>query len=161
MSVEHARAMRREATPAERALWRGLQARRLGGLKFRRQVPIGPFVVDFYCPEAKLVIEVDGETHADPSADADRTAFLEARGMGVIRFWNNEVLGNLEGVLEGIARAASSPPPLEGGGRGEEGARRTKLRVQRSRDKSADPSLDTPPPAPVPQGEGAPKIPSP
>jgi very-short-patch-repair endonuclease len=102
------RRLRREQTPAEGLLWRNLRAKRLNGAKFRRQHPIGDHIVDFCCIGYRLVVEVDGEQHADADAeakDAARTARLEAHGFKVIRFWNDEVLGNLDGVLTSIASA--------------------------------------------------------
>ena len=83
----------------EQAVWRGLRAKGLGGLKWWRQAPIGPYIVDFYCDAARLVVEVDGVTHADASADAERDAYLRSRTIEVMRFGNNEVMANLEGVL--------------------------------------------------------------
>jgi very-short-patch-repair endonuclease len=101
--VPTARRLRRDSTDAERTLWLQLRDRRLEGWKFRRQVSIDPYIVDFLCLDAKLVIEVDGGQHDENRAkDEVRTRFLEGFGLRVIRFWNNEVLGNLEGVLEGI-----------------------------------------------------------
>jgi very-short-patch-repair endonuclease len=101
--VPTARRLRRDSTDAERTLWLQLRDRRLQGWKFRRQVSIDPYIVDFLCLDAKLVIEVDGGQHDENRAkDEVRTRFLEGFGLRVIRFWNNEVLGNLEGVLERI-----------------------------------------------------------
>jgi very-short-patch-repair endonuclease len=101
--VPTARRLRRDSTDAERTLWLHLRDRRLEGWKFRRQVSIDPYIVDFLCLDAKLVIEVDGGQHDENRAnDEVRTRFLEGFGLRVIRFWNNEVLGNLEGVLERI-----------------------------------------------------------
>lgn len=95
-----ARRLRRESTDAETQLWFQLRARRLDGRKFRRQHPIGAFVVDFVCLKSRLVVEVDGDQHANrKSSDDERTRFLEARGYRVLRFWNNEVLETMEGVL--------------------------------------------------------------
>ncbi len=105
--------MRGEPTPAEKVLWRSLRARQTG-VKWRRQAPIGPFIVDFFCPQAHLIVEVDGATHAD-DADRDRDAWIRARGYRVLRFWNNEVLGNPDGVLRLISdTAAGGPPPPPG-----------------------------------------------
>ena len=103
-------------TETERRLWRRLRMRDLEGHKFRRQRPIGPYIVDFVCLTRGLIIEVDGGQHAERAeADAHRTAYLTARGFRVLRFWNNEVSANLEGVCEAIARAlydgASGGPP--------------------------------------------------
>jgi len=100
--------LRREMTEAERILWYHLRSRRLSGLKFRRQVPIGPYIVDFLCPEKRVIVEIDGGQHNYPderSRDLERTRFLESKGYKVLRFWNNEVLGNLEGVLTVILKA--------------------------------------------------------
>ena len=106
-----AQQLRNSATKAERLLWRHLSRRQLEGFKFSRQMPVGPFICDFLCRERLLVVEVDGGQHADNSKDAARTAFIEGQGYRVIRFWNNEVMGNLEGVLLTIAQALTSPPP--------------------------------------------------
>jgi very-short-patch-repair endonuclease len=97
-----ARRLRRDATEVEAALWQRLRARQIEGVKFRRQFPIGPYVVDFACIEARLVIELDGGQHADSMTDATRTAEIEAAGYTVLRFWNNDVIENIEGVLEAI-----------------------------------------------------------
>ena len=110
-----ARNLRSESTHAERKLWSRLRDRRFLGLKFKRQVPIDQFVVDFACVEAKLIIEVDGGQHDKRSAaDRRRTEILESVGYLVLRFWNNDVLKNTDGVLEFIAltikREALEPP---------------------------------------------------
>ncbi|MCG8428671.1 MAG: endonuclease domain-containing protein, partial [Chromatiales bacterium] len=102
--LSRARTLRRQSSKAESALWRQLRGRRLNGYKFRRQVVIEPYIVDFVCLEAKLIIEADGGQHADQQEyDARRTAKLEAMGYTVIRFWNHEILGELDSVLERIA----------------------------------------------------------
>ena len=109
-----ARQLRTNSTDAERALWQQLRAARLNGHKFRRQLPIGRYIVDFVCFEARLIVEVDGGQHADQQRyDTQRTAWLEAQGFRVLRFWNTEVLGHVETVKEMIARAcaAESPSP--------------------------------------------------
>ena len=86
-------------TEAEKLLWYYLRAGRFGR-KFRRQVPVGPYVADFLCEDARLILEVDGGQHADRLLhDAERTSWLQGQGYEVMRFWNNEVLGNIEGVL--------------------------------------------------------------
>jgi len=106
--TEHARDLRRGQTDAERALWARLQNRQLCGAKFRRQEPLGPYIVDFVCFDKRVVVEVDGGQHdeeADRRKDAVRTAWLEGEGYRVLRFWNNEVLGNMEGVLTVIMEA--------------------------------------------------------
>jgi len=89
-------------TEAERRLWRGLRMRQMAGFKFRRQVPLGPYIVDFVCLEARLVIEVDGGQHAGSEHDRVRDAWLEAQGFRMLRFWNSEVLGQTHDVLERI-----------------------------------------------------------
>ena len=114
-------------TDAERLLWRHLRNRELGGWKFRRQYPVGPFIVDFICVEKNVVIEVDGGQHAENEAlDLQRSAYLNKMGYRVVRFWNNEVLQETEAVLEAIfailAKASRIPPhpnPLPHRGRGE------------------------------------------
>lgn len=100
IQLQRARKMRRKPTEPERRLWRHLRGKQLGGFKFRRQHPMGKYIVDFYCFEVGLVVEVDGSSHAfRQEYDARRTAFLEAQGNVVIRFWNREVMENVEGVL--------------------------------------------------------------
>jgi len=121
---DYARGLRRRQTDAERRLWARLRDRRLLGAKFARQLPIGPYVVDFCCREAKLVVELAGGQHALRAGyDAGRTAFLEALGCRVLRFWDNEALGNADGVVERIAQALShagpSPRPSPRRGEGE------------------------------------------
>ncbi len=98
--------MRVDSTDAEKTLWRRLRGRLLLGRKFYRQKPIPPYIVDFYCYEERLVIELDGGQHADIKSrnyDLRRTHFLEMRGLRVMRIWNGDVLANLEGVLQTIA----------------------------------------------------------
>ena len=96
---KNARAMRRIATDAEKKLWFLLRDRRLDGIKFRRQVPFGAYILDFVCFEQKIVIEVDGGQHSESESDKLRDAQLEGEGFQVIRYWNNDVLKNPEGVL--------------------------------------------------------------
>jgi len=103
-STARARRLRRNETDAERAIWRLLRNRQFSAAKFRRQHPIGQYVLDFYCHEHSLVIEIDGGQHS-AKRDRNRTAYLERRGLTVLRFWNNEVLGNPEGVSEIILAA--------------------------------------------------------
>jgi primosomal protein N' (replication factor Y) len=105
-----ARTLRRTMTDAERALWRLLRSRSLAGAKFRRQHPVPPFILDFACVESRLVIEVDGGQHRG-AADAARDAALHRAGWRVLRFWNNDVLGNPAGVLETIAAVLEAPSP--------------------------------------------------
>jgi very-short-patch-repair endonuclease len=104
-----ARTMRGAPTDAELRLWRLLRHGRLSGFKFRRQVPVGPYIVDFLCVGAKLIVETDGSQHAESPRDAVRDAYLESQGWKVLRFWNNEVIQNREGVLETIFAHASRP----------------------------------------------------
>jgi very-short-patch-repair endonuclease len=106
-----ARALRRSMTDAERKLWFALRDRRLAGTKFRRQVPIGPFVADFACYEAKLVIEVDGGQHSESAKDARRDRWLTENGFRVLRFWNNDVLKNIDGVLQRVVEAVNAATP--------------------------------------------------
>jgi very-short-patch-repair endonuclease len=104
--------MRHEPTPAEAALWGRLRRKPFGGIRFRRQHAIDRFIVDFYCHEARLVIEVDGSIHDyTQEEDAIRQAFLESIGLRVIRFSNGDVLTQMDGVLEVIAEAVQSTPP--------------------------------------------------
>jgi very-short-patch-repair endonuclease len=109
--TERARRLRRAATNAEASLWYQLRSRRLSGFKFVRQEPIGPYTVDFICRECRLIIEVDGGQHADSSGDAIRDKWLAGRNYRILRFWNNDVLGNMLGVLETIATALAESPP--------------------------------------------------
>ena len=98
-----ARALRKNSTEAERCLWSRLRGRRLDGVKFRRQQVLGPYVVDFLCLDPKVVIEVDGGQHTEQvSNDLQRTEYLKVSGYHVIRFWNHEVLGDPDAVLESI-----------------------------------------------------------
>lgn len=103
-------------------MWFRLRANRFAGASFRRQMPIGPYIVDFVCLESRLIVEVDGGQHADNMHDRKRDAWLRGQGFTILRFWNNEVLSNLDGALEMIAHAvkANTPPsltlPRKGGG---------------------------------------------
>jgi len=103
-----ARRLRANTTDAEVRLWRALRRLSLSGSHFRRQVPVGPFVADFACLAARLIIEIDGSQHAAPDGvarDMTRTQWLAAEGYTVLRFWNNEINGNIEGVLTAIYAA--------------------------------------------------------
>ena len=101
MVSKTARFLRKNLTEAEQKLWSRLRRKQLHGFRFRRQRPIGPYIVDFVCLEASLIIEVDGGQHAEQiSKDEVRTRFLEKEGFRVIRFWNNDVLANTDGVLD-------------------------------------------------------------
>jgi len=135
--LDHARELRSHQTEAEQRLWTQLRAHRLMGLKFRRQKPLGPYIVDFICHEIGLVIEVDGGQHQEAAAyDSRRDAWLRERGYQVLRFWNNEVMQQMDGVLEAIrvfVEANRAP----------------------SRSPSRPPSRPPSPPTPLPQaGEG-------
>jgi tRNA(adenine34) deaminase len=128
--VAFAKTLRQTMTEAEEKIWYFLRAGRLDGIKFKRQAPIGPYVVDFVAPLRKVVVELDGGQHADEVAyDEARTAFLSKEGYRVLRFWNNEALLNTEGVLETILltmnevmnqRSPPSPSPSPVNGRGEQ-----------------------------------------
>ena len=100
---DRARRMRREPTDAEARMWHLLRNRRLSSFKFRRQEQLGSYIVDFVCFETKLIIEIDGGQHAGSSYDVQRDAWLHSRGFRVLRFWNNEMMGNPAGVLHIIA----------------------------------------------------------
>lgn len=117
--LKNARHLRKNLTDAEKHLWRHLRLRQIEGHKFRRQHPLGNYIADFVCIEGKLIVEVDGGQHAERLADdAMRTACLEVQGFRVLRFWNNEVLGNIEGVVERVREALLDPhpslPPVRG-----------------------------------------------
>ena len=121
-----ARRLRKNPTDAETRLWSRLRRKQLDGHRFRRQVSLGPYVADFVCFEARLIVEVDGGQHAERAADTARTAWLEAQGYRVLRFWNNDVLGNIDGVVETIRAAfarhsspVKHPPPHPSPARGE------------------------------------------
>ena len=112
MTTVRARQLRKNSTDAERALWRAIRSRQRGGYKFRRQQSLGPFIVDFVCLEACLVVEIDGGQHnetLDKADDDSRTRWLEKEGFRVIRFWNHEVLNQLESVSDAISNALSVP----------------------------------------------------
>jgi very-short-patch-repair endonuclease len=122
--VSNARALRRQSTDAERRLWVFVRNRQLGGYRFRRQVPLGRYIVDLVCIRARLIVEIDGGQHAERQLDdLERTWHLARRGFRVLRFWNNEVLQETEGVLEKILgalhEACPHPSPLPQAGEGE------------------------------------------
>jgi very-short-patch-repair endonuclease len=139
--LDRARKLRREMTPQERLPWAQLRDRRLNGAKFRKQMWLGGYIADFACPEARLVVEADGSQHADNLAyDEARSAEFTRLGWRTLRFWNNEITADLDGVLTAIldalpspshpASQAACPSPLQGEGRsnpspcrGEGGAR--------------------------------------
>lgn len=127
MSTAVARQLRTNSTDAEKRLWSRLRRKQIDQHRFRRQVPLGPYVADFVCFDVRLVVEVDGGQHSENAhADSTRTAWLESQGFRVIRFWNNDVLANLDGVVQSIRSALASPPaplptlPRKGGGEGRE-----------------------------------------
>ena len=108
--LDRARGLRREMTPQEKILWRELRGRRLEGAEFRRQMWLGGFIADFACPEARLAVEADGSQHADNAAyDEARAAAFDRLGWRTLRFWNNEISTNLDGVLTAIRDALPSP----------------------------------------------------
>ncbi len=110
--VHNARRLRRDVTDAEKKLWRHLKLIPLDSGHFRRQATIGPFYADFACHEHRLVIEVEGGQHNQAAtADAARTEYLQSNGYRVLRFWNNEVLGNIDGVLTVIPTSSARSTP--------------------------------------------------
>lgn len=125
--TQRARRLRAQLSDAEQKLWRALRREQINGLSFRRQHPVGAYALDFYCPALHLAIEVDGGQHAEATIvkkDRKRSEYLAEHGIHIVRFWNNDVLGNLNGVLEEIVRLAherkmtpSPTLPLSGGGR--------------------------------------------
>ncbi|AWI89683.1 hypothetical protein C0214_16305 [Methylobacterium sp. DM1] len=115
--------LRHDQTEAERHLWLRLRHPRLAGFKFVRQESIGPYVADFCCREARLIVELDGSQHADSAYDAERDAWLVERGYRVLRFWNAEVSNNVIGVLDTILAALPPSPRTRGEGRDDLGPR--------------------------------------
>jgi very-short-patch-repair endonuclease len=123
-AVQRARELRRNPTDTERKLWHHIRDKQIENFRFRRQRPIGKYIVDFICLEANLVIELDGGQHAEQlQYDAERTKYLTAQGLHVLRYWNNDVMQNIAGVLEDIRTALiqrvslstpSRPSPREG-----------------------------------------------
>ncbi len=116
--TERAKDLRKSSTDAERFLWKLLRTKQVEGLKFRRQQPIGKYIADFVCFEKSLIIEVDGGQHSTDK-DADRDSWLISQGFKVLRFWNHDVLLNIEGVVEMIRESCLPhpplPPPIKGG----------------------------------------------
>ena len=110
-TLTRAQTLRRDMTDAECKLWSMLRGRQQAGAKFRRQQPIGPFIVDFVSQEHRLIVEADGSQHCESEADARRDAYLRAKGYRVMRFWNSDILENIEAVGEAIVRAVSGPHP--------------------------------------------------
>ena len=105
------RQLRANSTNAELRLWCRLRSRSLGGFKFIRQEPVGPYILDFVCREQKVIVELDGGQHATDSRDVSRDKWLAEHGYQVLRFWNNDVLGNMAGVLDVISAALAEAPP--------------------------------------------------
>ena len=119
--LEKARALRSQLTDAEQVLWRHLRMRQIGGCKFRRQRPIGRYIVDFVCLERKLIVELDGGQHAEQQHyDRSRDRWLNGQGYEVLRFWNDEVLTKIDDVKGAIYRALTEPPPSSSPDAGEE-----------------------------------------
>jgi len=110
-TIERARRLRNNPTATERVLWDRLRERKLGGLKFRRQAPMGPYVLDFLCLRHRLVVEADGPFH-DPERDAIRDAWLTAKGFRVLRFSNREIHGSPELIADRILAAIKELPPI-------------------------------------------------
>ena len=110
-TLQRARELRQRSTDVEKQLWSALRAGRLAGHKFRRQQPIGPFIADFVCQQARLIVELDGSQHAENDRDRRRDEFLAGKGYRVLRFWNSDVVENQAGVLEAILAAVTGPLP--------------------------------------------------
>ena len=119
--TKRARSLRNRQTDAEAKLWARLRNRQINGWKFKRQVPRGNYIVDFFCAEAGLVIEADGSQHLEEQAthDQERTRYLEEQGYRILRFWNRDILTNMEGTLGAIYKALGDrPAPTPGTSRG-------------------------------------------
>jgi very-short-patch-repair endonuclease len=113
-TTANARSLRREMTDAERMLWQSLRGKQLDNCRFRRQHSIGKYIIDFACIEKKLAVELDGGQHQEQIAyDDRRTAYLNSQGWRVLRFWNNDVMSNVDGVLSSIVATLSSLPPSQ------------------------------------------------
>ncbi len=115
---DRARQLRKNATPAEQALWQALRAKRFAGWKFRRQYPIGIYIADLACAAARLIVEADGGQHGGEYDDR-RDGWLKSQGWRVLRFWNNDIATNQEGVLTAILAALEGPLPNPSPTRGE------------------------------------------
>jgi very-short-patch-repair endonuclease len=145
-----ARRLRRNATIAEQRLWHRLRSRSLYGMKFVRQEPIGPYIVDFVCRKHRLIIEVDWGQHSENVRDVIRDRWLLEHNYRVLRFWNNDVIQNIDGVLETIASALphdgpAPSPPFGGEGCGEGGAPHAQTRQAQTRGTPPS-SRPSPPP---------------
>lgn len=111
--LTYSRELRKNQTDAERRLWMHLRGRRLAGFKFKRQIMFKPYIVDFVCLERKLILELDGSQHQDAAEyDSKRTSYLVSLGFHVMRFWNNAIMTNLNGVLESVRLYLTNPHPL-------------------------------------------------
>lgn len=155
-TVERSRQLRRDATDAERALWQGLRDA-FPDAHFRRQVPLGPYFADFASHRHHLVIEVDGGQHGEAQANDDaRTRYIAGEGYRVLRFWNNDVLDNLDGVLTTIDNALNSPPPCGEGRVGAPAASAAEETFALSDSLAVSCGADAPRPHPYPphKGEG-------
>jgi len=136
--------MRNNPTAAEKKLWSVLRNRQIGGVRFNRQVPIGPYICDFAARTERLVIEVDGGQHAiEEARDESRSHFLRCQGYRVVRIWNNDVISNIEGVMITIARALDQSPSRLAGG--EEGGSPEGEGLSESGSTGADMPSPTPP----------------
>jgi len=109
--TERARTLRKNLTDAEKYLWKHLRMNQLDNLRFRRQAPIDQYVVDFICFEKRLIIEADGGQHNDSESDRIRDSYLKEQGFRVMRFWNHDILSNVQGVLEMIRASCQDTPP--------------------------------------------------
>jgi very-short-patch-repair endonuclease len=108
--IDHAKDLRQKSTGPEQLLWFALRNGQIGGLKFRRQHPVGPYVVDFYCHSAAIVVEVDGMSHDDKATqDAERSKYLESQGLRIVRVLNSDVMHDLDAVTRAIARWGGVP----------------------------------------------------
>ena len=132
MANERARALRRQLTDAERKLWSILRQRQLGELKFRRQVPIGPYIVDFVCLRHRLIVEADGGQHCESKRDERRDAYLQAQGFRILRFWNNDIFENEACVCDAILAALESPLPNPSPAEGRGALGRTRIGGRRA-----------------------------
>ena len=113
--------MRKATTPAEHRLWQILRAKRLAGYKFRRQLPIDHYIVDFACLSERLIVEADGGQHNGNQSDLRRDSYLQAQGLRILRFWNDDILNNEDGVTTRILEALQSPLPNPSPAKGERG----------------------------------------
>jgi very-short-patch-repair endonuclease len=110
--LDHRKHLRSKQTEAEKRLWQHLRNRQMQNYKFYRQYSVGPYIIDFYCPKSKLAIELDGGRHNNTAThdyDTQRTSYLEGYGIKVIRFWNNDVMSNLDGTLVTVTKCLTPP----------------------------------------------------